>query len=279
MNCIKCGREIPDGELFCVACSMAPEPPEPVKPAKGTQKPKGAARPQAKGAEAKALHGNGARIQPKGTAAKGSSGERRTRTSKKLVAALVIVSLLLAASVTYLAVSQGRVLLARRQLRTKEADLILRETSLEDLESARDELTRQLEEAKASIAELEGQIEDLERQLNESQSSVSQSQYDMTSQQQEMDLLTQENADLLTEIEGLESDLAKVNSQVSQLTAANATYSAKANFMDTYVVFVNNDGSKLYHSYDCSEFRRDSFWAYSRKLAESNGYSPCPKCQ
>ena len=33
MHCIKCGREIPEGELFCVECSMAPEPPEPVRPA------------------------------------------------------------------------------------------------------------------------------------------------------------------------------------------------------------------------------------------------------
>ena len=282
MNCIKCGREIPDGELFCVACSMAPDPPEPARPAKGAQKPKAAARPQAKAAEPKttapktAARNAGARPQTGARAA--AQPERRGRTSKKLVAALVIVCLLLAGAVAYIAVNQGQIVLARRQLRTKEADLLLRETSLEELQSTRDTLTQQLEEAKGSIAELEAQIEDLEQQLSESQNSVSQSQYDMTSQQQEMDLLTQENAELLSQVEGLESDLAKANSQVSQLTAANATYSAKANFMDTYVVFVNNDGTKLYHTYDCSEFKRDSFWAYSRKLAESNGYSPCSKC-
>ena len=272
MNCIKCGREIPDGELFCVACSMAPEPPEPARPVKGGQKPKAAARSSGRSStEPKAAARNSGR--------NGTGAERRPRSSKKLVAALVIVCLLLAGSVTFIALNEGRVALARRQLRTKEADLLLRETTLEELESARDSLTQQLEEAKASITEMEAQIEDLEHQLNESQNSVSQSQYDMTSQQQEMDLLTQENTELLSQVEGLESDLAKANSQVSQLTAANATYSAKANFMDSYVVFVNNDGSKLYHSYDCTEFKRDSFWAYSRKLAESNGYSPCSKCQ
>ena len=32
-SCIKCGREIPDGELFCNACALNPEQPEPVRPA------------------------------------------------------------------------------------------------------------------------------------------------------------------------------------------------------------------------------------------------------
>lgn len=273
MNCIKCGREIPDGELFCVACSMAPEPPEPVRPAKGTQKPKSASRPQPKPGDGKAARNGNGRPQ-----AKAAQPERRQRTSKKLVAALVIVCFLLAGALAYIVLSQGAVLLERRQLRAKEADLLLRETSLEDLENVKDSLTQQLEAAKTSISQLETQIEDLEQQLKESQSNVSQSQYDMTSQQQEMDLLTQENEELLAQVERLEGDLANVNSQVSQLTASNAAYSTKVNFMDTYVVFVNNDGSKLYHSYDCPEFKRDSFWAYSRKLAESNGYSPCPKC-
>ena len=278
MHCIKCGREIPEGELFCVACSLAPEPAEPVKAAKAPQKPKAAPRPQTKAPEPKGTRGSTARPQAKGAQTKVTPAERRPKGIKKLVTALVLVCLLLAGSVAYIVLTQGDVVLARRQLRTKEADLILRETSLEELENTRDTLTQQLTEAKASIQELQEQIEVLEQQLNESKNDVSQSQYDMTSQQQEMELLTQENADLLTEIEGLESDLAKVNNQVSQLTAANATYSAKANFMDSYVVFVNNDGSKIYHSYDCPEFKRDSFWAYSRKLAESNGYSPCSKC-
>ena len=48
--------------------------------------------------------------------------------------------------------------------------------------------------------------------------------------------------------------------------------------MDTYVVFVENDKSGLYHRYDCAAFARKSFWAYSRKLAENNGYHACPSC-
>ena len=53
---------------------------------------------------------------------------------------------------------------------------------------------------------------------------------------------------------------------------------SKSKFMDSYVVFVENDGSGLYHKYGCDDFAQTSFWAYSRKLAEANGYKPCPRC-
>ena len=49
-------------------------------------------------------------------------------------------------------------------------------------------------------------------------------------------------------------------------------------FMDNYVVFVENNGSRVYHTYDCPEFSKSNFWAYSRKLAEAQGFNPCPTC-
>ena len=39
-----------------------------------------------------------------------------------------------------------------------------------------------------------------------------------------------------------------------------------------------DDGTGLYHSYDCEHFTKSKFWAYSRRLAEANGYHPCPLC-
>ena len=57
---------------------------------------------------------------------------------------------------------------------------------------------------------------------------------------------------------------------------ATKSYVEKANFMDDYVVFVEDDGTGLYHSYDCEHFTKSKFWAYSRRLAEANGYHPAP---
>lgn len=262
MKCIKCGREIPEGELFCVECSMAPVQPEPARTHK-QQKP---------------VENRSAKVDPRAPQKRTKTPSEPVRRSRKPIVALVLVSLMLAGSLAYTGVNYGGLMVERRRLQAKEADLQLREDEMTELQNSQDSLTQQLETAEDSIAALEDQIEDLERQLNESKSTVSQSQYDMTSKQQEMDLLTQENTELQETVDGLEAQVADLNGQVDSLTAANATYGAKASFMDSYVVFVNNNGSKLYHKYDCPDFTKQSFWAYSRKLAESNGYDPCPKC-
>lgn len=50
-------------------------------------------------------------------------------------------------------------------------------------------------------------------------------------------------------------------------------------FYDQYIVFVADDGSNLYHNYDCKKFQDcTSFWVYGFEGAEDNGYSPCPLC-
>ena len=49
-------------------------------------------------------------------------------------------------------------------------------------------------------------------------------------------------------------------------------------WIDAYVVYVENDGSNHYHTFECEKFVRKSFWVYNRKLAENKGYTPCPDC-
>lgn len=273
MNCIKCGREIPEGELFCVECSLTPaaqqEPlpgtarmPRSHKPAKA-QETKPLPRLDTKSAPAKKLH-------PANAAA--------PKRSRKATVAIVLLSLMLAGSLAYIGLNVGSLAIQRARLRTRDADLTLREQEVADLEAERDSLQKQLDTANATVEDLEAQISELKSQLNQSQGANSQAQYDMTSQKQELDKLAQENAELLGTVEDLESNITQLDTQISQLQSLNAVTSEKANFLDAYVVFVNNDGSKLYHKYDCSNFNRASFWAYSRKLAESNGYDPCPNC-
>ena len=88
MNCIKCGREIPDGELFCRECSRMPEPPEPARSRlQAKPQPKQPQKPQRPSPECKPQRHTSAARQ-----------EAPRRGSRKLIAALVIVCLLLAAS-------------------------------------------------------------------------------------------------------------------------------------------------------------------------------------
>ena len=53
---------------------------------------------------------------------------------------------------------------------------------------------------------------------------------------------------------------------------------AQADFMDRNVVFVEEDGSGLYHRYGCSRFAAKTFEVYSRKQAAAAGYTACPDC-
>ena len=93
----------------------------------------------------------------------------------------------------------------------------------------------------------------------------------MTAQKAELERLREEN-------ESLREQKDALTAERDELKEENQKLSEKSKFMDAYVVFVDNDKTGLYHKYGCSAFSRKSFWAYSRKLAESFGYTPCPKC-
>ena len=94
----------------------------------------------------------------------------------------------------------------------------------------------------------------------------------MTTQQAELERVTAEKEALETENASLTQSIETLTSTNEELASTNRRYVTKSKFMDAYVVFVENDGTGYYH------FAQTSFWAYSRKLAEANGYTPCPHC-
>lgn len=272
MKCIKCGREIAEGELFCMECSLGPvrkEPASPIAPRRRRRRPKPVVP----------------RTAPKRPVQK-RAVEPVKKRSARTVAAIVLLSLMLVLSLSYIGLSYGRLAQERSRLRTREADLQVRENEIDKLERDREAAIQQLAASQASEKKLREEADRLNRQLNDSEGSVSQAQYDMNSQQQELDRLKSENVELVEaadeldrQVKELTSEVTSLNARVSALDISNADLSEKVDFMNRYVVFINNDGSKLYHSYTCKAFSRQNFWAYSRKLAESSGFSPCPDCQ
>ena len=80
------------------------------------------------------------------------------------------------------------------------------------------------------------------------------------------------------ENDALEQSVQTLTAANEELASSNRLFLSKSRFMDSYVVFVENDGTGQYHKYGCDHFAQTSFWAYSRKLAEANGYTPCPYC-
>jgi len=263
-RCIKCGKEIPSGELFCIECSLNPgsslfEDPRPVE-----RYPASVGRMQTPQPQRRAAVQTPVVTRP----------EKKSRGGTGLKIALTIVSLLLVLALGFLGWQYRRLQVEWTRLETKEADMLLREKEKEELELQIADLQHQMEALDEVIAGKDEEIQTLRTQLSGSQSSQSQSEYDLTAAQAELDRLEEENKQLLLLEEELEADIKAL----TEALEAAEPYKVKAQFMDNYVVFVENNGSRVYHTYDCEEFSKSNFWAYSRKLAESNGFGPCSVC-
>ena len=251
-HCIKCGRQIPEGELFCLECSLNP----------GSSlfqetRPTPTGRMQTP-APRKAVH-----------AAPVAAKERKQKKHTGLKLAFAIVTILLVLVVGFVAWQYTDMQDEWARLEAKEADLLLREKEREELSLELEQATRQLEELQQTIAEQEAEIKGLQ-----DQSASPQIAPDPLTDWSELARLEEENKQLLLLEEELEG-------QIKNLTAtleASETHREKAAFLDTYVVFVENDGSRIYHTYDCARFSKKNFWAYSRKLAENKGFAPCAVC-
>lgn len=287
MYCLRCGREIPDGELFCRTCGKQPiekqQPPEIREPV---------------------------RVQE---AARATVAERqetvavvpKKKMNKLLIPMLLTLMLAIAACVFTLYTYQ-QINIQKANYRVKEANLTLRENELSDLEKNYELTCAELEAANRTIDEQNAEIRGLNQEILEWESAASQNEYDAATAQKAIEELTTANEELtganeelttaneeLTEVnKGLEAENTALDQQILEktaevtairaeldyMTASYETASTKANFMDSYVVFVNNNGTKYYHNYDCYLFSKSNFWAYSRKLAQNQGYSACPSC-
>lgn len=257
-RCIKCGREIPDGELFCLDCSMNPG-------GSSGQKGKPAA-PAAAGGQMQ---------MPKATRTQTAAKPPRSKKSRSgMKTALVLVSLMLAATLAFLFWQYDSLRRERTSLDARQAAMQIKEQENEELQAQVEELLQEQQRLQEDLEEKEQELKALNNQLSGSQNSQTQSAFDLSNAQAELQRLEEENQQLLL----LEQDLEKeIDRLTTALTAAQG-FQTKAEFMDKYVVFGNNNNTGYYHTYDCQKFVKTNFWAYSRTLAESSGFKPCPDC-
>lgn len=254
-RCVKCGREIPAGELFCTACSLNP-----------------ADSPLQEGPTSFFTASVGRMQKPKpvrqGQTAVAERPARKKSGGIGLKLALIAVSLLLAATLSFLFWQYESLRQERSRLEAKQADVLLREQEAEQLEAQVEELLRQREQMQEDLETQEQQLQELQNQLSGNQNS--QGSYDYG----ELVRLEEENRQLLLLEQNLQTEIKQLTADL----AAAQEFRTKAEFMDKYVVFGNNNNTGLYHTYDCPKFSKSSFWAYSRTLAEKSGFKPCPDC-
>ena len=95
-----------------------------------------------------------------------------------------------------------------------------------------------------------------------------------------------ETSTLKREITALKSDkdtlndtITRLRNQIKQSDAELSVCYQEIEFIDEFVVFVEDNGTNYYHKYQCSEFIGDGFWAFNVEAARGEGYRPCPLCQ
>lgn len=85
-----------------------------------------------------------------------------------------------------------------------------------------------------------------------------------------------ENEDLIAQIRNSSQDKTK---RLSELSSEVSALKRKTSFFDRYAVIAPNDGSKIYHRYDCTYLNNSvGFWIYNDWAAQSLGFKPCPYC-
>jgi len=80
-----------------------------------------------------------------------------------------------------------------------------------------------------------------------------------------------------TEIDELNLQLADTKAELIQGSDELEDLQDMKEFVDKYVVFIEDDNSYYYHKYDCSRFKAKSFWAYNESNVPEE-FSECPDC-
>lgn len=215
---------------------------------------------------------------------------KKSHKARNAAIVFALIALLAVGGFLYIFINTSTL---RVQARKAQMEQQAAESHAATLETQLSQVQQELSAAKDTNVDLSAQISDLSSQINSMETSVNQSQYDKESAQRERDEAIKETDDLTASVtqletqisdledekesledekENLEADLAELQDQNDQLTG-------ELSFYDAHVVFVmTNSSDKLYHKYSCPLFDKKSFLAYNPKLAEANGYSPCPTC-
>lgn len=304
--CPGCGKTIqknPDGTLTAVDPQPAADPVEapPKKVAKrlyppeeaeapaapaaekpSDESPEPSPEPSAPDSEAPAPAAPEAPVPPETQPdSKASDPGKKRLLILAIVLGLVAIAAIAAAVSFYLKTDGLRVQAQKAQMENAAA-----QATLEDAQDQLTSLQSKYDAALADNDQLSSQVDDLSGQIRDMKSSVSQSEYDKATAQKELEdaqadlkALNDSVSELNTQLTEAQDKLDEVQKANETLTAANNAYEDEVGFYDTYVVFVMlGSDTKYYHKYDCKNFEKRNFLAYSTKLAEANGYSPCPIC-
>lgn len=86
------------------------------------------------------------------------------------------------------------------------------------------------------------------------------------------------NTELTSENEILSKKVTNIQKETSNLEKELKASYRLFEEINELVVFVEDDGTRLYHRFLCEKFKGESFWAFNIDAAEGKGYKPCTLC-
>ena len=266
MHCIRCGKTISEGRLFCDDCSRTVSTPLEASEARRLVLPDRSKLPPAP----KPVKKNEPAPPPRGL--------------RRLTGAVVALSLcctLLLGALGYGAyawffgsIHQER---SRQALVTVENTRLNGEVDrLEEALSVAEEEQRTLEDARLADAR---KLQRLEDELNIYRMQTGDLETDLTALEQENFLLLDELDRAAAENRTLQRKVEDLQTQLQTKEEESAWLESLAAFVDSQVACVSDDGTGYYHRYSCTYFSTAGNYAlYDTATAETQGYTPCPYC-
>lgn len=308
MLCPNCNEKLEDFAMFCPRCGKMVIPPKSVAdstdsadsvetsipaPSEASETPPKKTPQKLYPPEEKAVPECTVAPAPAKTHVRSSKRQRTSKYNRGLVILSVILGIIAAISVAITVYILTNTHGMRVELTKAQTERASAQAAVGTLQEEVSTLETTLADVRGQRDSLSDEVSQLTSQINSMESSANQSAYDREAIEREL-AEAQEDVKALsgqiTEVQGqLTETQAKLDSALAEKDKLQEDYDAllstqketekELNFYDSYVVFVMlSNSSKYYHKYDCEDFTQKNFLAYSTKLAEANGYTPCPKC-
>lgn len=279
MNCVRCGRTVPDGGTFCTACQSIVEVPLEDSPYLSTriQLP---LRPS---------HTPGAKAEKHPKQEEPQNKKEKKRSRSGLIVAVVLLSLLCLGLAALCAdyfydkffttdAAKGQQIL----LQDENTRLLALTDRLQGELSESEQTAAQLRE---KISALNGRIVKLEQELEGSRVTGSETDLSLREAEEEIKRLTEQVEGLTDELAQCETSIASLQSEIDSLMGENSSLRTELSslqsdmsFLNSRIAFINTDSNR-YHTYYCPYFKTSKPWlAYNVSNAKQNGYVPCTHC-
>lgn len=272
MNCIRCGRRIPEGQVFCEDCAGVVDKPLRDSPYMSKHITLPERRPEVPGAAP----------APAKKAQQKKTPSPFRRKLHRMTAAVVLLAIFCAALLGACGYGVyfyfGRFQQERNRLRVQEEELNRRAVEVGQMQVELVDTRDALSTAQQELSDRDRTITKLEQELNIYRMQNSETELSIRELQEDNLRLVQENSDAAKQLDEWIAKAESLTTQLGTVTKERDRLVRKSDFVDEHVAFIENDGTGYYHVYSCSHFKEESYWAFSVNLAISRGYTACPYC-